>query len=637
LILLISALSVIGLILWFQVFARVRAELAPLTACTTIMAIIYAAALAGLLAPVTIVLNAAGMLFAAAGLWKLWANPPANRDAIAATLLIFVAAVAASWVWLSGQTYGTWDEFSHWGRISKAITTDAALPGPSSAVVLKDYPPATALLHYFILRSKFSEGGTYFAQAFILIASALALASWSGKSKSASYGLVILLGLSLFASLGLGFATVEVDHVLGGMFGATVAATAHRDSTIRDRFALVPILFCLPLIKTIGLVFALSAVAMVLAVDVLQPLIFGPSPDRARGTVRNALGVVGVLLLAVLAAQQSWRMRVRAFEFNETFSVSFDSTAFAALTTSSKRDATQERVVESFKRAFHSAPVGRNGNGVVTDAGVWRGLSDPFPPSTAAHWLPLLSVLSLVVYALLPFDERSPYRFVFPLLVAGSIGYLLLLLYVYMVGFSRHEGTHVISFGRYASPWFLAWALVIAAGLGRAAAGNWLQRVAGLVLLVVATTWAVRRAPHHDPGAGIFARSRAAIQKVIERVEGHIPPDARTYIVWQQTEGFQLNVTAYELSPRPTNSWCWTVGEKYHAGDIWTCPLTTTEFAARIDDYDYLLLMQADDQFWTRYQSLFANHGSEEERQSRLFRVSHDDGALRLRRVASAP
>jgi hypothetical protein len=448
------------------------------------------------------------------------------------------------------------------------------------------------------------------------------------------YLLALVVALLLFASLGQGYATVEVDHVLSGMFGAVAATVALGETQTRNRCALIPTLFCMPLIKTIGVLPALCAAAAVFAVDVLKPLIVDASRGRSWTSLRRPLVIACILLLVPLAAQQSWAARVRSFNFNQTFSVKFDVASVLTLATPSRRTPTQHQVVENFGRAFQSAPVGRNGNGILSASGAWQGRGDRLPPSTALQWLVAMSVLSLIVYAVQPAGARARCAALFLMLGAGCVGYILLLLYVYVFSFESHEGIRVTSFGRYVSTWFLAWGLVLAAALGQAARGTGPKQVAGLLLLVAASAWATVRAPHHDPGSAIFARSRAAIQATTAPVQGRIPPGAGTYIVWQQTEGFQFNVVAYELSPRSTNSWCWTLGEKYHRGDAWTCPLSAEEFAVRVKDFDYLLLMQGDDQFWKRYGSLFAEAGADDERKSKLFHINRTGGSIRFSRVA---
>jgi hypothetical protein len=325
-------------------------------------------------------------------------------------------------------------------------------------------------------------------------------------------------------------------------------------------------------------------------------------------------------------------MRVSAHGFETTFDVRFNATGFQTLATPSRRSTTQQHVVDSFSLAFRQAPVGRNGNGVI-ESGSWRGLPDRSEPSTAKQWMLVLVALSLLACVLQPSDRRMAHVNTLVLMFLGAIAYLLVLLYVYVYGFRTYEAIRVISFGRYASTWFLAWALTLIASIGHTAAGRRAHYIAGLAVLIAAIPWAVSRAPNQDPAAVIVARAREAVQQAVRRVDNVIPKTSSTYVIWQETNGFQFHLTSYELSPRRTNTWCWALGEKPTPEDIWTCPLSAEEFAAALDSFDYVLVMQGNEQLWRRYGSLFAPATPEKTSANVLFKVSKDDKPLQLRLV----
>jgi hypothetical protein len=633
---LISTAALIGIVLWLQAVVRIRPELAYLTVCASVVTVLYAAALGGWLAPATLALYVCGLALGTIAVWKLRASPPDDRAAILISLVVFVGLAALAWLGLRDAAYGTWDEFSHWGRVSKSISRTGLLPGPTTGVILKDYPPGAALFQYFVVSSTFSEGRTYFAQALALISIAIALARWTRLACAPMYVLVLALGLLMMAILGLGYATVEVDHLLGGLFGAALAAVAiGNDPGGRNRMALVPVLFCLPLVKPIGLVPAMCA-AGVFVIDALRRGLVRRFQGEADNRRRSALAwaIPCLLVIAPLTAHQSWSMRVAALEFNRTFDVKFTAEGFRTLVMPSLRTRRHDLTVRNFGRALQLAPVGRNGNGVISESGAWSNPGDRLRPSSALQWFPLLLGLSVLTFFLQPPQAKPTHAIVHGMLAVGCAGYLVVLLYVYLNGFGAYEGAHVVAFGRYAGTWFLAWALAIVAALGQAASGSRLRSVTGAMILVFSIAWAVvQAAPREDPVAASTAAFRDNIQRVVARVDGLLPPQARTYIVWQATNGFGFHLTAYELGPRMTNAWCWTLGSKYNDRDLWTCPYSPEEFARQLDGYDYLLLMNPDEQFWRTYRSVFAEGGSNEERSGLLFEVTRDGRLPVLTRV----
>jgi hypothetical protein len=113
------------------------------------------------------------------------------------------------------------------------------------------------------------------------------------------------------------------------------------------------------------------------------------------------------------------------------------------------------------------------------------------------------------------------------------------------------------------------------------------------------------------------------------RVESSLPQGAKTYLIWQGSTGLEFHLMAYELTPRLTNAWCWTVGEKFTENDVWTCPLSPKEWADALADYEFVLIGHADEPFWTRYRSLFAS-GSADPLRDGLYRISRFDGGVVL-------
>lgn len=68
-------------------------------------------------------------------------SPPQNRAAIFASTVTFIALAAVAWDRLEYGAYTTWDEFSHWGRIGKALSASHALPTATTGILFKDAPP----------------------------------------------------------------------------------------------------------------------------------------------------------------------------------------------------------------------------------------------------------------------------------------------------------------------------------------------------------------------------------------------------------------------------------------------------------------------------------------------------------------
>jgi hypothetical protein len=59
----------------------------------------------------------------------------------------------------------------------------------------------------------------------------------------------------------------------------------------------------------------------------------------------------------------------------------------------------------------------------------------------------------------------------------------------------------------------------------------------------------------------------------------------------------------YAMLPNTiATGWCWSFGQKYFEGDVWTCDKKLPEL---IQGYDYLAVYHADAQFWQVAGDLF--------------------------------
>ena len=59
----------------------------------------------------------------------------------------------------------------------------------------------------------------------------------------------------------------------------------------------------------------------------------------------------------------------------------------------------------------------------------------------------------------------------------------------------------------------------------------------------------------------------------------------------------------YAMLPNTISmSWCWSLGEKYFEGDVWTCQQA---LSGLLNGFDYLALYRGDDQFWDNNSAIF--------------------------------
>jgi hypothetical protein len=96
---------------------------------------------------------------------------------------------------------------------------------------------------------------------------------------------------------------------------------------------------------------------------------------------------------------------------------------------------------------------------------------------------------------------------------------------------------------------------------------------------------------------------RTELEAFAEKIKRQIEPNQKIYFIAQNSNGIERVMFYYAMLPNTVSmSWCWSLGDKYFEGDVWTC---NQNLNGLVDDYDYLALYRGDDQFWAKNQSFF--------------------------------
>jgi hypothetical protein len=212
--------------------------------------------------------------------------------------------------------------------------------------------------------------------------------------------------------------------------------------------------------------------------------------------------------------------------------------------------------------------------------------------------------------------------------VGGGL-YLGGLLWAYCWCFRPTEALALASFGRYAGTYVTAWLMVLmtlplstppAPGASRRFIVSACMAVL-LALLALETTVS----PVWPP---LLSARREHCQATATEVRARTAPDSRLFHVSQGSDGFDHHLMRYELAPRLTQYWGWSLGtDPADAGA--TEPVPAEVWAKTLSQYDYVLLGRTDDRFIERYGTLFGEPAALFGQ--RLFFVNRRaDGRLRL-------
>lgn len=99
---------------------------------------------------------------------------------------------------------------------------------------------------------------------------------------------------------------------------------------------------------------------------------------------------------------------------------------------------------------------------------------------------------------------------------------------------------------------------------------------------------------------------RRDLQPLIASAKLVIPAQESVFVIWQNSNGFEHAIIAYELLPRKVNPQPSSFGRPYGAKDHWTQNISRWRLEKLVGQYDVVLFAYTDDQFWQNYGEVFA-------------------------------
>ncbi len=569
-----------------------------ISTCCCIICLLFIGALAGALhlAQLVVYWGGVGALVA----W--WARTP--RAEIRATVLqpaplIFLVVFVGFFALTRGLLLIYWDEFALWATNSKFLLLTDRLPTAQGAVLYPDYPPGDALFQYFTTRSLgFSEGNLIFAHAIFQTAALLPILSalrWRDGALVASLIAIGWVAGYFFGESSLtNWTSIIVDNEVAFVFAGAFTVYLLAGCSTRAIVSAIPVAVALTLIKQVGFLFALMFALLVLVDKLVMASWNGLSTLRLKAGEAAAC----VLLVAgPLAADLLWRSHLHLIGARSIYKTSWqDLYDRIAATDFAETAAT---IVSKVAALIEGD--------VAISAG---GLNFP-------TWLSALAVLTLASVV----GQGNPQRrlrisVVHMLMLGFLILYLVFLLCIYIFVFVPYGALQLQSFNRYLGTFLVAWMGVGLSSLlwtSDAKSRRWF--VTPFVVLVACgavyatrdqVTSSLRGGPRGDPTSMGLLDLRRSVKARLGSFESGIPAGSRVYSVWNGTTGLPFYMSVLELKPRTTNADCFSVGKARFEGDVWSCDWSSAQFRDTLRSYDFLFVGQADDNFWDRYEELFA-------------------------------
>jgi hypothetical protein len=562
---------------------------APFLFCCTVTLVLYGAAMIGHLSAGCWLMLAIGLglvILEALQWWQARRVCSARTFALGGIFLLpFV------WWYLAIDSrfqFLLWDEFSFWASSAKIIYETNALFNADSPIFLKSYPPGQQLFQYYLTKlSGWTEKNVLYAQSFWLLSGLLCIAG-SLVRRPINIAVTFLLSCVLLYYFEYSFSSIYSDALLGIFFGACLVLALNPDRSFMAWAGLTTALATLILIKEIALLLMLIAWALYAMLGLFKRMqVAGHPAMSVREVIARSLGC----LLLVLATQRSWSWYVSQIGGARQETAGLIEKLSAIIASGRLEQTWLEFLLRIAKPQYLK----------------WSLFDEPMGPSI---WLALALLMTLAIWSIrkcLPIG-RFRMSVMFVTLYAGGLAYVGILFFSYLVFFSEYEGVRLASFERYLSTYVLAIGVITFASYMSIfdAKAIYKQRLNQLIV----TLFVLLLAPplffielKQIQSVGSAATLRRDIEVFAAEVKQHIKPGEKTYFVAQNTNGLERTMFYYAMLPNTiATGWCWSFGQKYFEGDVWTCDKKLPEL---IQGYDYLAVYYADAQFWRVAGDLF--------------------------------
>jgi hypothetical protein len=351
------------------------------------------------------------------------ASPGITIYAVFAVLLFFVTR---------DMPLAHYDEFSHWGRIVRAMFLYDSL-GPYNPVELsfRSYPPASATFEYLVakLGGAWAEGNLFWAYQLLYGSVFIPFMAGIRWKDLASIAVSTFL---LFATPHLVLDPLRatlVDPLLGVVFGYLLALIYVSDAR-RWNLTLYVSLGCavLVLTKDAGGLFAGIALVAYLWRLIQAERAAGPSANFRLAAIRFATA-----LGALWAARRSWDLLLSNAAIEKRFQAAIDPRELLGFFTGDVRSYWPE-VLENYSSAFVSAPIFRTYD---------------LPVSQLALFVVFGIVLAAAAWVLGRTRAERPSWGIPLIAYGGAAAYTAILLIFYLYRFREDQAVGLASYERY--------------------------------------------------------------------------------------------------------------------------------------------------------------------------------------------
>lgn len=515
--------------------------------------------------------------------------------------------------------FGEWDEFTRWGLVPKAMFyfNEMAPNVPHGQNV-----PGLAILPYLIssTRGVWVEGDVFWAYHLIILAIFLSIFP-NIKFRHiplAIFGLIVTLVTSVvFFNT---FETIYSDSILSIIFAYALFLGASKSTGLMNILSFNMTIFFLVLSKEIAPYFALVSIFVYLTKLISQFSSHSLSGFRLRNLDKKFIVLSVLPIFTLLFTTFSW-----SYFYNHVVI----GNAAVKISTDGYQNSKNQSLINAFFNSndFSQRVIETFGNRIFNDPIGFVG----FPISTLM-WISILALLLLMLGASKNsiFDRKINYIYGL-IMTLGALGYLFILLSVYLTIYSGSNSRSLTSFERYVTTYLSGILLYIvfifiSDSLKRidSKPGNdkkdELKLITGsLIITILFFQSVIGFLSGYILNPGKSANQfRPNFENITQKINlANFGVEDNVMILAQHTQGYEFYVLRYELLPariaREANNKQvpYSIGSPYGPADIWTDRNMTQErFENALMRTDYVLIYSLSESFINEFGSYFQDLNS---------------------------
>lgn len=521
-----------------------------------------------------------------------------NKENIIFTLMFIGLSVIHS-----GRMISTWDEFSHWGDVVKAMFTINDFSTSSKSMSqFQSYPPAMSLFQYFFMKigNNYIESNLYIAYQLFFVSLIMPFIS---KSKKVFDSIIILIAMLLVPIIvnSSFYTTIYIDSILGLLFGYLLSTIMLNSYDKHQVLTISLSLFTLVLLKDVGMFLAIIALMMIIVdlIFVKKKITFKNNFFRKN---KKYIVIIVTGIVAVLLAKLSWNLDIK---INDAY-VSFGNKI-------------------TVKEILNFLTFNNLGYRGVVISNFLKNLYTQNIVTSVVNLNTITMSLITAIILILVLSKQKNNSYYTGCIFGGLIIYIIGLAFIYCFKFSEYEAIRLASYSRYIAIYLSAILFVIIALVTYHYKPSLVLLLVMLLFIPYGSLYTLINSINESKTI------REPYESAVKELSNIIDENDKVYIISQNTTGFDYWVLKYSLRPNEINKPnTWSIGEKYGAEDIWTAEYTKEEWMELLikDNYDYVYIYKCDDQFIKQYSELFID--DKNINSQKLFKVVKDTKQLEL-------